>query len=178
VYDLAAGVKKSQFSVGKAVKKVVFGAANAVVLDTAGKLSLWEIAKGKAFSELPPKGAAVQDIVLSPNREFVVSISRETVARLWKVDTGAPIGEYTGHANALRSAAFSDTGRWMITFGMQGEARVWETATGREIYVLKGHTGMVLRACFSPDQRWIATVSEDNTARVWSAGLPPDAPKV
>lgn len=118
--------------------------------------------------------AAVTDAQLSSDGKYLLTASRDGVARLWDVTSGEVITAFRGHLGQVTSAAFSPIGRQIATASTDRTARVWNLDTGRTITVLVGHTGVVNDAAFSPDGKLLATGGADRTVRVWdlASGTP------
>ncbi|MCS6847747.1 MAG: WD40 repeat domain-containing protein [Anaerolineae bacterium] len=118
--------------------------------------------------------AAVTDAQLSADGKYLLTASRDGVARLWDIASGEVITAFRGHLGQVTSAAFSPVGRQIATSSTDRTARVWNLDTGRTITVLVGHTGVVNDAAFSPDGKLLATGGADRTVRVWdlASGAP------
>jgi len=111
--------------------------------------------------------AAVTDAQFSSDGNYLLTASRDGVARLWKIASGRVITAFRGHLGQVTSATFSPTGREIATASTDRTARVWNLDSGRTITVLIGHTGVVNDAAFSPDGRLLVTGGADRTVRTW-----------
>lgn len=118
--------------------------------------------------------AAVTDAKFSADGRYLLTASRDGVARLWDIASGEVITAFRGHLGQVTSAAFSPAGGQIVTASTDRTARVWNLDTGRTITVLIGHTGVVNDAAFSPDGKLLVTGGADRTVRVWdlASGAP------
>ncbi len=112
--------------------------------------------------------AAVTDARFSSDGRYLLTASRDGVARLWDIASGEVITAFRGHLGQVTSAAFSPTGGQIATASTDRTARIWNLDTGRTITVLVGHTGVVNDAAFSPDGELLVTGGADRTVRVWN----------
>ncbi|BCX04228.1 MAG: hypothetical protein KatS3mg053_2166 [Candidatus Roseilinea sp.] len=111
--------------------------------------------------------AAVTDAQFSADGRYLLTASRDGVARLWDIASGEVVTAFRGHLGQVTSAAFSPAGGQIATSSTDRTARIWNLDTGRTITVLIGHTGVVNDAAFSRDGTLLATGSADRTVRVW-----------
>lgn len=118
--------------------------------------------------------AAVTDAEFSADGRYLLTASRDGLARLWDIASGEVVTAFRGHLGQVTSVAFSPIGGRIATASTDRTARVWNLDTGRAITVLTGHAGIVNDAAFSPDGRLLVTGGADRTVRVWdlASGAP------
>ncbi len=118
--------------------------------------------------------AAVTDARFSSDGRYLLTASRDGVARIWDIASGEVITAFRGHLGQVTSVAFSPAGGQIATGSTDRTARVWNLDTGRTITVLVGHAGVVNDVAFSPDGGLLVTGSADRTVRVWdlASGAP------
>ena len=122
--------------------------------------------------------AAVTDAQFSSDGSYLLTASRDGVARLWEIASGRVITAFRGHLGQVTSATFSPLGKEIATTSTDRTARVWNLDSGRAAIVLVGHTGVVNDAAFSPDGRLLVTGGADRTVRTWdlTSGSPLTGP--
>jgi hypothetical protein len=111
--------------------------------------------------------AAVNDARLSPDGAFLLTGSRDRLARLWEIGTRKVLITFRGHQGAVTGVAFSPDGRAIATASADRTARIWDATTGQPLAVLSGHAGAVTAVAFSPDGRQLVTGGADRAVRVW-----------
>ena len=147
------------------------------LLLTAGtrRATLWDARTGKNVREVwhqEDTGFGTDNRMnasLSSDGRLVLTIGRDSNARVWDASTGQRVALMEGHEGGIAAAAFSHDGGRVVTAGWDDTARVWEARTGKAVSVLNGHQDPVRSAAFSPDGKLVVTTSQDRTARVWDA---------
>ena len=111
--------------------------------------------------------AAVTDAQFSPDGNYLLTASRDGVARLWEIASGRVVTAFRGHLGQVTSVTFSPIGREIATTSTDRTTRVWNLDSGRAAVVLVGHTGAVNDAAFSTDGRLLVTGGADRAVRTW-----------
>ena len=119
--------------------------------------------------EMKPHDRPIHDLQLSPDGNFIATVSWDGVAILWDATVGSEIRRLQGHRAPVVFAAFSPDAQHVVTASMDGTARVWSIASGDLLAVLDLHQGPLAAVAFSSDGDKIATASWDSTARIWDA---------
>jgi hypothetical protein len=111
--------------------------------------------------------AAVSDARLSPDGRYVLTGSRDRLARLWEITSRKVVTTFRGHQGAVTGVAFSPDGSMIATASADRTARIWNLSSGQALAVLSGHTGAVNAVAFSADGRQLVTGGADRAVRVW-----------
>src|SRR5207249_4510249 len=127
---------------------------------------VWDLATGKAVSEVLKHTLVLTDAEFSPDDQRVITASFDGTARIWDTTTGAAITPPLKHNAAVAHVSFSPDGRRVITGG-DTTARIWNATTGEPIAPPLPHSAPVSWASFAPDGRRVLTADVDGMARVW-----------
>ena len=111
--------------------------------------------------------AAVNDARFSPDGRYVLTGSRDRLARLWEIATRKVVTAFRGHQGAVTGVAFSPNSSIVATAGADRTARIWDLNGGQALAVLSGHAGAVNAVAFSADGLQLVTGGADRTVRVW-----------
>ena len=136
-------------------------------VDTVG-LRLWDPGSDEVV-QLARSEHAQRDLVLSPDRRWLVGGVEKRGLRVWDAHSGAVAHELVGHRDGVFSMAFSPDNRRLASASYDRTVRVWDLATG-ESRVLSGHVGPVWGVTWLDDAR-VASASGDGTVRLWQ--VPP-----
>jgi WD40 repeat protein len=110
----------------------------------------------------------VLGVDLSPDKQFIVSASRDAKILLWNAETGALVREFERqHQGDITSVAFSPNGQYVVSTALDRYAILWDVATGAEIRRFVGHSDNTLSANFNPDGTLLATGGKDNLVIIW-----------
>ena len=122
---------------------------------------------GKPLIILSGHSGVVENVVWSPDGNWVATAGWDLTARIWNVSTGKevqrlPLLDYVPRVDGL---AWSPDGERLLITGYRG-FRMWHLT--QHTPRLLGHTGNVNEAQFSPDGRLlIAGGFEDATIHIW-----------
>jgi WD40 repeat protein len=133
---------------------------------TTNNAQLWDVEK-KTFISFLGHTDAIMDVAFSPDKQSVMTASRDNTARLWSINGGL-LRTYIGHTSTVYSVDMSPDGTKILTSSRDNTAKLWDKETGSLIHTFKGHTYDVFDAHFSPDGQSIVTASGDKTAKLWS----------
>ncbi|MDQ3928032.1 MAG: WD40 repeat domain-containing protein, partial [Chloroflexota bacterium] len=99
----------------------------------------------------------------------IVSVSKDSTARLWNTDAGKTLLVLRGVDPDL-PPQFSPDGRRVLTGYGSGKASVWDASTGKLLFLLGSDRVTLNSTNFSPDGRLIATGDSKRVARIWDVG--------
>ncbi len=111
----------------------------------------------------------VNELVYSPDGQWLASGSEEGAVRLWDAHGEGRL--LRGHGSALEVIRFAPDSKTLISGSMDQKAMVWNVADGVP-RVLAGHSGTVRGAGISAGGT-PATAGEDGTLRFWPASGAP-----
>jgi WD40 repeat protein/serine/threonine protein kinase len=110
---------------------------------------------------------SVQAVDFSPDRQYVVSASRDNLLILWDVETGEVVRRLDGHQGDVLSVTFSRDGSLLASGGTDNTIILWDVETGQEIQRFRGHTAPIRGVSISPDGVLLASGAEDNSVVLW-----------
>ena len=107
-------------------------------------------------------------LVYSPDGRYLVSVDRDSVARVWNVETGAATLTLRGHEHPLRSVSASADGSLIATAGEETRVMLWNGSTGQLKRVLSGPADFVNSVSVSRDGQWVASGDANARVLVWN----------
>jgi WD40 repeat protein len=139
--------------------------------DEEDNLRLWDAATGKQLLAINCPGGVV-GVAISPDNRYILSGSRDNIARLWDVQTGKEVRKFVGHTNIIWNVTFSPDGKYILTASQDKTARLWDVATGEQLRLFPGHgNSSVANAIFSPDGKYVVVGSFDGTTQITDVNL-------
>jgi WD40 repeat protein len=138
-----------------------------------GRLELQDDA-GNARAIAGSGGVATTAVAFSADGKLLVSVGRDSIARIWSVATRTRVLSLQGHEHPIRAVAMSSDGAWAASAGEETRVMVWNAATGKLAKVLGGHASFVNAVAFSPDGRILATGDAAGHLTLWNVtnGVP------
>src|SRR5262249_5980614 len=94
---------------------------------------------------------SVQRVRFSPDGQQVLSISKESIARVW--DLNGNLLATLAHKGQIHSAEYDPSGARIVTASADGTARIWNATNGLALTAPLQHGGPVYCAEFSFDGR-------------------------
>ncbi|QQS28466.1 MAG: CHAT domain-containing protein [Sphingobacteriales bacterium] len=127
---------------------------------------LWDL-NGKLIRTFSGHTQIVESAIFSPDDKYILTTSRDSLAKIWRTNNGNLLYTLIGHEAAVVDAAFSPDGRYIVTASRDKTARLW-TFEGRLLQILSSHTDVLTSVAFFPEGNRIITTSADKTAKVWN----------
>ncbi|MEN3040676.1 MAG: LysM peptidoglycan-binding domain-containing protein [Bacteroidia bacterium] len=131
-----------------------------------GSLYLWTSSSNQPL-RLQAHNGPITCIVLSPDEQYIVTLSEDGTAALWTWDLKL-LARLKGHTGALKAASFSPDGKKVVTSASDSTLRIWEIPSGRLLHTLAGHRGIPYAVQWSPTGLHILSIATDQTAILWS----------
>ena len=98
-----------------------------------GEIRLWHTNNGQLASVMNGHTGPVNQVVFSPDSNFLASASRDTTACLWDVSTGERIRTFAGHQGEVSHITFSADGSRLMTSSKDNTLRLWNVESGEEL---------------------------------------------
>ena len=135
-----------------------------------GRLTLLDAASRIESKQLTGAGDRVAaGLVYTSDGRYLVSVDRDSIARVWNVGTGAAILTLRGHEHPLRSVGASADSSLIATGGEETRVLLWNGSTGQLKRVLSGPTDFVNSVSVSRDGQWIASGDAGAKVLIWDA---------
>jgi len=133
-----------------------------------GEAKLWDVLEQRVLVAFNKHSAAIMDVDISPDGQYVLTGSRDSTARVWSID-GRLLKTLSGHKDVVLTVCFSPDGTTIATGSRDETAIVWRTE-GAVITTLSGHKAEICDVCFTPDSKSVITASGDmdKSAKMWS----------
>jgi hypothetical protein len=128
--------------------------------------TVWDVASGKRWCELPGHEYWVSSLCLSPDGKTLATAHSDKTIRLWEVLSGRERGRLAGHAHRVTQLAFAPDGR-LASSSHDRTVRVWDLAAMKEAGRFEGHDAVVGPLAFSADGKQLASGGWDTTILVW-----------
>jgi WD40 repeat protein/serine/threonine protein kinase len=135
--------------------------------DSAGHISLWDLAKARAAGEMDLLHGPVASLAFSRDGKLLAAAGHEENAYLFELTHGDRVA-MEGHTDPVNCVAFSPDGAEAATGSADGSVRLWSAPAGQSRRVLSAAgMGPVLSVAYSPDGKLIAAAGEDKLIRIW-----------
>jgi len=127
-----------------------------------------ETSERKPHQEFKGHTDLVLDVIHLPDRERIITCSKDGSLRLWNLKNGMQIGQgWRDGKSAVYTIALSPDGKTLASGSEDGAVRLWDVATGKVIAKWMGHSVGVSSICWSHDGRQVLSGSLDGDVRVW-----------
>lgn len=146
------------------------GADSAQFVPNRNTLKIWDVATGKERATLTGHTGNIQNCAISPDSQFIVSMSDDKTLKIWDAASGSEHATLTDHTGNIQDCAISPDSQFVVSASEDGTLKIWDTATGAERATLTGHTKGVRACAVSPDGGFIVSASADRTLKIWDAG--------
>ncbi len=114
-------------------------------------------------------GVAATALAFSADGKHLVSVGRDSVAKVWNVATRTRLMTLQGHEHAIRAVAVSSDGAWVASAGEETRVMLWNASTGKLAKILGGqHSNFVNAVAFSPDGRLLASGDASGNTIIWN----------
>lgn len=97
-----------------------------------GKVRVWDLHKRKRVAILDSHVSVVRSIDFSPEKNLLLSASRDKTAILWDARNWQ-IRSTSAILESVEAAGFVVNGRYFYTGGETARLRIWSTDTGKEV---------------------------------------------
>ncbi|MEG3847738.1 hypothetical protein QT971_10090 [Microcoleus sp. herbarium19] len=135
----------------------------------SGHIQLWYTIAGKLKTTLRTCLHHINQIVFSPNGEFLaVSCSSFSEFQVLNIETGTIHRCYTGTPTGILT--FSLDGQ-SIAAASRGKIEIWDVKTGTQKISFCGYPRNISSLAFSPDGNIVASSSVGNIVQVWRLEL-------
>lgn len=113
-----------------------------------------------------PLQADVEQMLITPNNQMLITAGNDHVLRLWSLATGSMLKSMPGHTSAT-SLAVSQDSKLLVSGGADGVVRLWDTSSGQFLQMFKGHHRPVTSIAIDPDRQTLITGCKGGTLRQW-----------
>lgn len=127
---------------------------------------LWQPAQ---FRQLKGQLKGINDVLFSPDGEFIATASDDASIRLWTPDSEF-VRNITGHSDRVVCLAFSPAGDRLASGAGDGDIRIWDVATGIEMALLHETDESIAALTFDSSGTRLFAVGWHSALDVWDAG--------
>jgi WD40 repeat protein len=133
-----------------------------------GDFTLWDLSTFQADTELSHQGAhkkGINQIVFSPDGQFLATAANDGLVRIWSTQTGALYNEIIGGSFAIPAIAFTDMGSNLAI--VNGNLiRIRDIQTSRFVHTLRGNQ-VIQSVAIHPNGNLLASGIENNSIQLW-----------
>ena len=134
-----------------------------------GRVSTWAFANGKLVrDEWQPHFEVVDRIVYLPDRQTVVTSSRDASIKFWDLFSQTALPSVDPVKNAFFSMDLSKDGSRLAAGTVAGDIKLWDVGSRRQVASLDAGTKGIYRIAF-PDENTIACIVLRSGLRVFRA---------
>ena len=148
--------KVTSLSVDYSISSIRFASGS-----SDGTIRVWNRERSHAIVD-----SSSREIAVSPNGEYLVSVSAYGTVSVWNIETGELILGPLEHSREMTSVSFSPDGFHFASSATDGTVRIWNLDGESITCSCKGQRIGAVR--FSPDGKRVASGTE-NTIRVWDS---------
>jgi len=104
----------------------------------------------------------VYGIDIHPTVDVIVTVGRDSTARVWDIRTKAAVHSLTGHTNTIADVKCQGVEPQIITGSHDCTVRYWDLVAGRSQATLTNHKKSIRSLVLHPTQYTMASGSADN----------------
>jgi len=101
-------------------------------------------------------GSPINDLVISPAGERIVTGHADGIMRIWDLATGTERLKVDNHQGAITALSLSSDGTMIASGDAAGLVRLWDPLTGVTRQVITGNGGPISAVAFDPSDRLVA----------------------
>lgn len=161
---------------GHVFKQVVFSPDSQLMAsNNGGTIEVWSFPAGSHRCTLEDPRGSVDNMVISPDNQFLGHISLTSTIRLWNIEDGQHLYEIReGYEEHLVAVAFTPDGRFLASASWSPEkVKMWDLETGAHHHTISGTESRISETvAFSPDSQLLATVGSSGAAiKLWDVDM-------
>jgi WD40 repeat protein len=138
----------------KDVRAAAFSPDGKILAAASGNyVYLWEVDSWLILARLKGHQSLINNLVFSPNGEFLASGSEDATIRIWQVSDASLMVTLNGHTGPITGLAYAPGGQTLVSTSRDSSARVWKP-DGSMIYRFSGYD--TFSTAFSPDGQFLA----------------------
>ena len=102
---------------------------------------VWDLRNGKLLYNLEGHKGIVDEIQFSPDDQYIVTGSEDSIAKLWNATSGKLIYNFSHHDGAVQKCYFTSDSRFLISQSLNSTGRIWDLETGKMVSEIKHDPG-------------------------------------
>ncbi|MDB9315488.1 serine/threonine protein kinase [Spirulina sp. CS-785/01] len=122
----------------------------------------------QAIQHLEDHTSFVNDVVISPDGNWLISASADKTLKIWDINTGELKKTLDGHTSFVDEVVISPDGGTLVSISADKTVRIWDFPAGTARHVLEGHSGFIHSVAIASDGQTLVTGSADKTIQVWN----------
>jgi WD40 repeat protein len=175
------------FKTGKLIKKVkdFIGSIESTYFTSDGKkcvalnqlvnhIDLVEFPSFKVLKTFEGPEITFSKMIFTPDDQFLLTISYDSLVRLWSLETGAVVRTYGRSSEKdlqpinVEAVAVCPNKRWVAAALGNYDIELYDFETSQLKHVLRGHQNCVSSLVFTADSQFLLTGCGDKTVKLWS----------
>ena len=113
---------------------------------------------------------SVLALAFTPDGEYLVSSSRDQLAKVWKLADCSVVARLEDHDGAVNDISISPNGKHLATASQDKTVRFWSLPDGELIGTLSGPASGINSVSFSSDSTKLAVGAADGRIHLWRVG--------
>jgi len=151
---------------GSSTRSVFLDNTHVAICDNRDAVLL-NVETGEVVRRFSGHAQSVISLAISPDRQRLLTGSKDNTMQLWEMETGKLLRRFDGHSEMVRCIAFTPDGRRAISGSYDHTLILWDLETGEILNRLQGHKQQILSVAVSPDGRFALSGGGDRTVRLW-----------
>ena len=128
---------------------------------------LWSpLQNNKPVARLTGHQALVNQVMFSPNGQFLASASFDKSVKIWNAKTGKFLSSLRGHVGSVYQIAWSSDSRMICSVSKDSTVKLWELKTRSLKQNLPGHQDEVFAIDWSPNGDSLASGGRDKNLKM------------
>lgn len=148
---------------------------HAVAADSAGRLTVWEVATGTEYVLSPPTDISFERCRFSPDGRQIAAGAQNGTVTVWAWPERTVTRVFSGHENWVADCAFSPDGLWLVSVSWDSTVQMGRlTGQVEPLKLSRHHHGPIQCCAITPSGGQLVTGGADGQLRIWQ--LPGGAP--
>jgi len=140
------------------------------ILFSQGKqLIVWSLKSNQLLLEMDGHIGKITAIIVSPDKERIISASEQGEIRVWGSVTGESLQVWSAHKERINAIAITACGRFLITASSEKILCLWDIDNASQISTFYGvgHDADITDIHISPSGSQVVSASNDKVIRIW-----------
>ncbi|NET02154.1 MAG: WD40 repeat domain-containing protein [Sphaerospermopsis sp. SIO1G1] len=109
----------------------------------------------------------VNSLVMTTNRQYLISGSQDKTVRVWNLETGELIHTLSSHREGVYTVALSSDQQIIASGSADKTIKLWHLQTGELLATFSGHANTITALLFTASGEMLVSGSLDKTIKIW-----------